>query len=113
MQKRTIFWVNRGFRFANKFGSKSVGDDFSAKEREGGGVRPPPECVLRQVTALLSPAPMRLRMVCMGWGVWMGGGAGRERELSDRHCRPDAAGGTAGKPQHISRLKKGGLQQLR
>lgn len=33
-----------------------------------------------------------LRMVCMGWGVWRGGGAGRERELSDRHCRPYAAG---------------------
>lgn len=28
----------------------------------------------------------------MGWGVWRGGGAERERELSDRHCRPYAAG---------------------
>lgn len=62
------------------------------KEKRGKGVRPPPECALRQVTALLSPAPLRLRMVCMGWGVWRGGEAGRERELSDRHCRPYAAG---------------------
>lgn len=55
------------------------------------------------------------RMECMGWGVWRGGGAGRERELSDRHCRPYAA-----RKQQKSlstfpvwkKKKKGGLQQL-
>lgn len=81
------------------------------KERKG--VRPPLECALRQVTALLSPAPLRLRMVCMGWGVWRGGEAGRERELSDRHCRPYAAGKQQKSLSTFPVWKKGGLQQLR
>lgn len=53
-----------------------------------------------------------LRMVCKGWGVWKGGEAGRERELSDRHCRPCAAGKQQKSLSTFPVWKKGGLQQL-
>lgn len=65
----------------------------------GEGVRPP-RCsrALRQVTALLSPAPLRMRMLCRLYRRRGGRGGrllgGEERELSDRRCRPYAVGGT-------------------
>lgn len=75
------------------------------------GVRPPPcSRALRQVTALLSPAPLRMRMLCIGGKECLEGGRrgavyeeekrkGVVRQALQTLC----SGGTSEKPSHISR----------
>lgn len=76
--------------------------------RENRGVRPPPECALRQVSALLSPAPL-LEDGMYGVGCLEGRWGWKRKGVVRQALQTLCSGETAEKPQHISRLKKKGV----
>lgn len=79
------------------------------KEREKEwGVRPPPECALRQVTALLSPAPL-LEDGMYGVGCLEGRWGWKRKGVVRQALQTLCSEETAEKPQHISRLEKKGV----
>lgn len=77
-------------------------------EREGErnrGVRPPPECALRQVTALLSPAPL-LEDGMYGVGCLEGRRGWKRKGVVRQALQTLCSGETAEKPQHIWKKKR-------